>query len=573
MNKSAIYHQSHDQWQSIVSDTEVEIRLSSAKDITKVAIVFGDPHLGEITPSGWRWKSRKKDMDLAYITENNYVWSVIIEPDNKRLKYHFIIESEDEVWQFGEDGFTPINEEVGLWNNFFLPYLHKDQQFKAPHWVKDTIWYQIFPERFRNGNPANDPKNVKPWHHGTVTNQEFYGGDLAGIIEELPYLADLGISGIYLTPVFESVTTHKYDTRNYFAIDPCFGTEEDLIGLVQKAHQLNIKVMLDAVFNHSGADFGPWLDLVKNKESSIYKDWFHILSFEPFAYETFSFAKNMPKVNLSHPAARRYFIEVAKYWIEKADIDGWRLDVANEIDPSFWNDLRKEIKNIKEDCYILGEVWHDSMQWLRGDRFDAVMNYPLGRSIIDFVSGDINAQQFRFRMDKAFAHYPISIRDVQFNLLDSHDTARLRNILQHDLRKVELAFALLMISFGSVCIYYGSEVAMEGEFDPDCRRCMIWDPNKEEQAFLKRFKRLIDLRNQNACLRNDSHWTWVETGDLMVIKRSNENQSVWMFVNTSDRPLPINIEKYVDNPKDAFTGRPHATVVNILVNQYIFITQ
>lgn len=573
MNKSAIFHQSHDQWQAIISPTEVEIRLLSAKDIKRATIVFGDPHLGEKTLSGWRWKSKRQSMDLAFITEHSYIWNVIITPENKRLKYHFIIESEDETLQYGEDGFTPIDEEVGLWNNFFLPYLHQNQQFHAPQWVKDTIWYQIFPERFRNGDPGNDPKGTKPWHSGSVTNKEFYGGDLAGIIEKLPYLAELGISGIYLTPIFESVTTHKYDTRNYFAIDPAFGSEEELIDLVNKAHQLNIKVMLDAVFNHSGADFEPWLDVLRNKTASLYKEWFHVIDFDPLRYETFSFAKNMPKLNLSNHDARSYFIDVAKHWIIKADIDGWRLDVANEIVPSFWNDLRREIKSIKEDCYILGEVWHDSMQWLRGDRFDAVMNYPLGRSIIDFSSGKISTQQFRFRMDKAFSHYPTKVRDVQFNLLDSHDTARLRNILSHDLRRVELAFALLMISFGTVCVYYGSEIAMEGEFDPDCRRCMIWEPNKEERSFLKRFKRLIQLRNQYECLRNDSHWHWIETGDLLVIKRSNQNQSVWMFVNSTHHPLPINLEKYVEDPIDAFTGRPHATVINILPNQYIFITQ
>jgi cyclomaltodextrinase / maltogenic alpha-amylase / neopullulanase len=572
MNKSAIFHQSHDQWQAIISESEVEIRLTSGKDVFNVNIVYGDPHLGELTSSGWRWKSTIKPLELAYETEHSYIWKTILTPENKRLKYHFILQSDDEVLQFGEDGFTPINEEVGLWNNFFLPYLHQSQQFKAPLWVKDTIWYQIFPERYFNGDKTNDPKGTLTWHRGPVTNKETYGGDIAGIIEKLPYLADLGISGIYLTPVFESITTHKYDTRNYFTIDPTFGTEHDLIELVKKAHQLNIKVMLDAVFNHSGSDFAQWVDVKEYQESSQYKDWFHINSFDPLSYETFSFAKNMPKLNLSNESAKQYFINVAKYWIEKADIDGWRLDVANEIDPSFWNDFRKEIKSVKEDCYILGEVWHDSMQWLRGDRFDAVMNYPLGRSIIDFALGKIDSTQFRYRMDKAFAHYPSRVSEVQFNLLDSHDTARLRNLLNHDIRRVELAFALLFISFGSVCVYYGSEVAMEGEFDPDCRRCMIWDPTKEELAFLKRFKRLIALRNQYSCLRNDSMWQWIETGDLLVIKRSNQDQSVWLFVNTTNYPLPINIEKYVENPKDAFTGRPHATVVNILPMQYIFIT-
>lgn len=356
MNKSAIFHQSHDQWQAVVSANEVEIRLSSGKDILRVDIVFGDPHLGELTPLGWRWKNTTQTMELSYITENNFIWKTVLTPENKRLKYHFIIQGEDEILQFGEDGFTPIDEEVGLWNNFFLPYLHQGQQFNAPSWVKDTIWYQIFPERFCNGDKTNDPLGSLPWHRGPVTNKENYGGDIAGIIEKLPYLSDLGISGIYLTPIFESKTTHKYDTRNYFAIDASFGTEADLIELVNRAHQLNIRVMLDAVFNHSGADFPQWEDVKKHKELSEYKEWFHIKSYDPFTYETFSFEKNMPKLNLSNESTKQYFIDVAKYWIKKADIDGWRLDVANEIDPSFFNEFRKEIKSVKDDCYILGEV-------------------------------------------------------------------------------------------------------------------------------------------------------------------------------------------------------------------------
>ena len=573
MNKQAIYHQSHDQWQAVVDHRVVDIRIQTGKDIHSVTCIYGDPHEGVLKESGWTWKSHQNQMKILQETEFHYIWTTQITPPQYRLKYHFIIASEDEVVQFGEDGFTDMDHEVALWNNFFCPYVHESMAFKAPGWVKDTIWYQIFPERFYNGDQNNDPQGTLPWGQLPVSNHHFYGGDLKGITQKLDYLKDLGFSGIYLTPVFEAITSHKYDTTDYYRIDPAFGTKEDLIELVKQAHARGIRVMLDAVFNHSGSTFFAWEDVKNHKEKSAYAHWFHINSFEPLSYETFSYAKNMPKLNLSIPEVAQYFIDIATYWIKEANIDGWRLDVANEIDPQFWIDFRNQVKKINPDVYILGEVWHDSMKWLRGNMFDAVMNYPFGRSILDFLTHKIDGTQFKYRVNKSITHYPTPVNEVQFNLLDSHDTERLRYMMGQNLQKTLLALALLSISYGTISIYYGTEIAMDGAYDPDCRRCMDWNPSKESFRFKEHFKKLMHLRNNFSAMRNQSEWNWISTEGPLLIQRKNDQSSIYLLANPTDAPMTINVGKYLQQPLDAYSMAPHAIVVTLLPYQYVFLTQ
>ena len=218
---------------------------------------------------------------------------------------------------------------------------------------------------------------------------------MAGTLKEslniLDYLEELGINGIYFTPIFHAYSNHKYDTIDYREIDPQFGTKETLKTLIEECHKRNIRVMLDAVFNHSGYYFLPFQDLLEKGEKSKYKDWFHPHSFplkggERPNYETFGFFESMPKLNTANPEVKKYLLEVSAYWIEEFDIDGWRLDVANEVDQPFWREFRKTVKNIKPDLYILGEIWHDSMPWLRGDQFDAVMNYPFTNHVFRLVA-------------------------------------------------------------------------------------------------------------------------------------------------------------------------------------------
>ena len=410
---------------------------------------------------------------------------------------------------------TPGGEGVLSWTDgqdWQLTVYEPD--FKTPDWLKNGTMYQIFPDRFCNGDHSIDPEDVVPWReHGRVKNEECFGGDLAGITSKLDYLQNLGINGLYLTPINESPSNHKYDTTDYTKIDPRFGDEETLIHLVEEAHKRGIRVMLDGVFNHCGYYFAPWQDVLEKGPESEYYDWFMINEW-PFDRNgkaakkkqiyTFAFYDGMPKINTNNPEVRKYFVDICANWVEHYGIDGIRLDVANEVSHRFCKELHARVKEINPDIYILGEIWHNALPWLRGDEFDAVMNYPLGQSIKDFwIDKSLTNEDFEYTINRCYTSYMQQTNDVLFNLLDSHDTKRLRS----DVKNLDEYFAQIAVLFampGSPCIYYGTEIAMEGSYDPDCRRCMPWK-DIEAGKYAERSKiiaTLIHLRRQEPLLKS-----------------------------------------------------------------------
>jgi cyclomaltodextrinase / maltogenic alpha-amylase / neopullulanase len=537
MNSNAIYHRSQDNWCFPISEDAIELRIRTGFDVLRVVCEYGDQHEGERIGVRWTWKSHQIEMKPSGKTAIHIYWTCIVKPPHRRMKYHFILSDEKETVVLGETSFLSPKEIPDNFNYFFFPYLHRKELYHAPQWVADTNWYQIFPDRFAKHNNQGD---FKPWHAGPVKNADHYGGNLQGILSKLDYLAELGISGIYLTPVFASPTTHKYDTEDYFKIDPDFGDEEDLIRLVKEAHRRGIKVMLDAVFNHAGARFEKWLDVRKNPKS-LYRDWFYLD--ETDQYETFSFEKNMPKLNTEHPDVIDYFCNVATYWIQKADIDGWRLDVADEISHTFWHEFRKRVHQVKPDVYILGEVWHDAMPWLQGDQFDAVMNYPYTRILLDLIAHKrISLAEFKCGIDEIRNHYPSIITANQFNLFDSHDTARLATLLNHDLSKLKGALAFLYASPGSPCIFYGTEIALEGANDPDCRRLMQWEPDPKNNELYQFIKTWISLRKQHPALANHGSWEWTNDA-LIAFDRSDLKEILHFYYNPTDSPIHADVPK------------------------------
>ena len=535
MNINAIYHRSQDNWCFTVGQDAMELRIRTGLDIVRVVCEYGDQHDGERVDMQWKWKSKKIEMTCSGQTAIHTYWTCIVTPPHRRMKYHFILSDELESIVFGETGIITPNEVPDNFNYFFFPYLHRKELYHAPSWVADTVWYQIFPDRFAK---SNNPNTFKPWHKGPVTNADHYGGNLQGILSKLDYLKELGINGLYLTPVFASPTTHKYDTEDYFKIDPDFGTEEDLIQFVSEAHLRGMKVMLDAVFNHAGVKFDKWLDVTKNPES-LYRDWFYLN--ETDQYETFSFAKNMPKLNTENKEVIDYFCKVGTYWIEKAKIDGWRLDVADEISHTFWREFRKQVHSINPEVYILGEVWHDAMPWLQGDQFDAVMNYPYTKILLDLIAHKrISLTEFRYGINEIRNHYPSIIQANQFNLFDSHDTTRLTTLCGNDLSKVKGALAFLFASPGSPCIYYGTEIDLEGGNDPDCRRLMQWLPDPQKNEMYQFIKTWISLRKQHPALSNHGSWEWINE-DLIAFKRSDAKETLYFFYNSSDKPVTVDL--------------------------------
>lgn len=414
---------------------------------------------------------------------------------------------------------------------------------EVPEWANGTIWYQIFPERFCNGQTENDPIDVQPW--GTVpTRENHFGGDLRGIINKLPYLQELGVDVLYLTPIFTSPSNHKYDTTDYFTIDPSFGTEQDLIELVKKCHDNGMKVILDGVFNHIGYFSKQFQDVVKNGKESQYADWFYINSYpietEPLNYECVGYYKWMPKLRYKTRAVRDYILNVGKYWIEKADIDGWRLDVADEVDFTFWQEFRREIKTVKPDAFLLAETWKDGRDMLRGDQMDSVMNYLFRDAVVDFFARRvIDAETFTNRISRMLLGYSKVNRLVLYNAIGSHDTPRFLTLCGMDKQKLKLAAAFQMTFTGMPAIYYGDEIGMYGENDPDCRKTMEWE--NADTDLLALYQYLAKVHKERISLRLGDLKFVYNQDNVIAYVRKHESEITGVIINNSDRKQVVQI--------------------------------
>lgn len=397
-----------------------------------------------------------------------------------------------------------------------------------PSWVADAIFYEIFPDRFRNGDPSNDPPGVQPW--GFPPNRhDFQGGDLAGILEKLPYLEELGVNALYLTPIFAAGTNHRYDTHDYFQVDPALGDLELLRRLVREAHQAGLRVVLDGVFNHCGDGFWAFRDLVRQGRRSAYRDWFflrgEVVHQDPPNYQTCGGAAYLPKLNTSHPELRRHLLEAATYWLEVAEIDGWRLDVPWKVPLEFWEEFRETVKASNPEAYLVGEVWRDAVPWLQV--FDGVMNYPLRNWLLDFcLRQTMDAEDFAY---EAGHHLQRSgeAAPSMLNLLGSHDTPRLLTLCGGDTRRATLALAALFTFPGAPMLYYGDELGLEGGDDPSCRGTMEWDSARWNLEVLESCRLLVGIRHAHPALRRGS-WEPLLTfnGVLAARRRWGDDQLV-----------------------------------------------
>jgi len=381
--------------------------------------------------------------------------------------------------------------------------LREEEQFVTPQWAQHKVIYQIFPARFATTKEVDE----QTWYQAPITNETELGGNLAGITAKLPYIRELGAEVLYLTPIFRSNSVHKYDTIDYYQIDPSFGTEEDLIALVNRAHILGLRVILDAVFNHSSVDFFAFRDLKEKEESSPYRSWYYPKSFPlrsdgPIpTYTCFGYYGYMPKLNQRNPETAEYFINVGLYWLRKAHIDGWRLDVGDEVVHGFWRKFRTAVKAEFPDALIVGEVWHEAPDFLEGGQWDSLMNYPFYRAVMDFAArGSISASRFLDQLGSLRGNTPAGAYPLLWNIAGSHDTPRLLHNCGGHKGKHRLAAALQLLMPGMPMIYYGDEVGLEGAGDPDCRRGMLWDKKRQDQEMLLWYKALIRVRKENPAI-------------------------------------------------------------------------
>jgi len=546
--KEAIYHRPKNNFAYAYDKKTLHIVLQTQKDdVESVTLVYGDPY-------DWKndqWVTHTLEMKKTGSTKLYDYWFIAVLPEFRRMRYGFKCMDESETCYYTERGFFGT-QPSDTSNYFCFPYLNNVDVFNAPSWVKDTIWYQIFPERFANGDESLNPQGTLPWGSTTPTPANFFGGDFQGIIDHLDYLVELGINGVYLTPIFTANSNHKYDTIDYMEIDPQFGDKETFRRLVKECHARGIRVMLDAVFNHSGFYFEPFQDLLKNQEKSVYKDWFHIRNYPVVTnpkpnYDTFAFVETMPKLNTENAEVKAYLLDVARYWIEVFDIDGWRLDVANEVDHAFWRKFRQVIKSVKPDVYILGEIWHDSMPWLEGDQFDAVMNYPFTNGAIKyFAKKEMSAEDFANSITEVLHMYPTNVNEVAFNLLDSHDTPRILTLAAGYIERVKLLYLFQLSFIGTPCIYYGDEIGMAGGQDPGCRACMIWDKSEQDNKLFSYIQLLINLRKTEPVFGNGGSFRFIRAdneSNCIIYEKYNDEKRMIFIVNNSEKRLSIPIVK------------------------------
>ncbi|ARI76496.1 glycoside hydrolase family 13 protein [Halobacillus mangrovi] len=546
MLKEAIYHRPKNNFAYAYDRETLHIRLRTKKnDLETVTLVHGDPYVWE----DGEWQYETQLMKKSGSDELFDYWFISLKPPYQRLRYSFLLEDQEEKWNYTEKGFyekIPVDD---IAYHFCFPFMNEADVFQAPEWVKDTVWYQIFPERFGNGDPFRDPEGTLPWGSEDPRQDSFFGGDFQGVIDHLDHLEDLGINGIYFTPIFKAHSNHKYDTIDYMEIDPQFGDKETFQKLVRACHERGIRVMLDAVFNHSGYYFSPFQDVLENGVKSDYYDWFHVWEKEVKTqpkpnYDAFGFVPEMPKLNTENPEVKQYLLDVARYWIEEFDIDGWRLDVANEVHHAFWRDFRRVVKTTKPEAYILGEIWHDSMPWLQGDQFDAVMNYPFTNAVLKYFNGEISLEHFKNQISHVEHMYPENVNEVAFNLLDSHDTPRILTYADGNKEAVKLMYLFQLSYKGTPCIYYGDEVGMTGGEDPGCRKCMVWDEDKQDLELFSYVQNLISLRKSQPAFGNNARLSFKDYDkDVLVYQKDSSEQSLLFVVNATEEEKDLSLEE------------------------------
>lgn len=571
-----------------------------------------------------------------------------------------------------------MNREAG---NKFLNKVQRDSSYRAPEWARHVVWYQIFPERFRNGDPHNDPTRervggpkewkISPWTGDWYERAQWekslgdsfrdgvfkrrYGGDLQGIVDKLDYLQDLGVGGIYLNPIFDAVSLHKYDTSHYHHVDRFFGpdpkgdveimSQEDpedpdtwqwtsadklFLKLIEEVHKREMRIIIDGVFNHTGIDFWAFRDVKEHQSQSKYKDWYSINSFadengKEFDYEGWWGVKSLPELKekngtLVQPV-RDHIFDITRRWMDPDGdgdptdgIDGWRLDVPEEVGKKFWKEWNNLVRSINPDAYTVGEIWTDKgKEWVNGDLFTAAMNYPFTEAVQDYmIDQSLSAADFLKRLRSIRDGLPDKAELVQQNLMDSHDTPRLASMIVNpgrdfdtdtkpeegfDVRKpnsdewrLQRLIALFQYTYvGSPMIFYGTEAGMWGADDPDDRKPMLWpdldfedekthplgkerpvDENEFDEDLFKWYKKLGHIRNSHLALRTGEFKELVVDNEsnifafarllnkqmfcIVIINRSRKSQRIRIPLHDFEIPSGKHLENIITGSRVAVNG-------------------
>ncbi len=534
INRSAVLHIPMSQYAFPEAEDAFTVRFRCAKgDLSSCTLFFGDRACRQSPVSFEEREMEVKWQDVLY---DYYETTLTACP--QRICYYFCLCREKESLLYYSDDFHEGLPDKIFEDGFVLearseyyqyPYILRSEVLSEPEWFQNAVVYNVFPDSFANEKRSLNKiqfsvTDERGQHHKTM-----HGGTLQGIMENLDYIQGLGFNCLYLNPIFSAGEYHRYDILDYYHVDPCLGNEETMKALVKNIHKRGMRIIIDGVFNHCSWQFPPFADLVEKGEASVYRDWFYEAKLPvslPADEETlpdyacFAYERKMPKLNTANPEVQAYFAEVGRYWIEEYQVDGWRLDVANEVDRNFWRAFRQAVKTADPEAVMIGEVWENAETWLRGDAFDSVMNYDFRKHCRDFfASGTVDGAVFAARMTDMQLRYPIQITRGQLNLLDSHDVARFLSLCEKDLKLWKCAFLYLMMAPGVPSVFYGDEKEIAGYREPEYRRAMPWQEEHEET---ERFvKEAIQIRKQ-----------YIAPTDEWKVVEAPENESYLLFERT-----------------------------------------
>ena len=566
MDLSLLRHQSDSRYCFSLDERHTLIRLAISRlaNVNKVELIYGDPRTFNTKHSSLPLTLKYRDGAFDY-------YEAVVEAYPMRLMYIFHLQENGKEYYFAESGLSDrFIYDLAFISAFqFIGENINDIVLDNPSW-RGRVIYQIFPERFAKSDKLPKDYVNCDWDSENLRYMKgaFLGGDLYGVIDKLDYLKDLGVGAIYLTPIHPSPSNHKYDVIDYYDVDASFGGKEAFKELVEKAHQLDIKIMMDLVFNHMSNKNPIFKDVeVKGKRSKYY-DWFFIDGdkprVSPLNYLCFGTHFGMPKINTNNKEAQDYLIDVAKYWINEFNIDGYRLDVSEGVSHDFWMRFKIAIKDIKDDILVIGENWLNCESYLGNNQFDGVMNYPF----LGVVSGYISKVNDALKTAEAFSWLMMRYKDGHnrnmMNILSSHDIQRFYNLCQGDKDLSLIGFGMMMFYLGYPLVYYGEEIFMFGRGDPDNRRGMEWDSPNFKEPEHELFKKLIQLRKDD--ILTDGDIRIFDYNGLLVIKRTRGTEGLSFISNLTDHNVQLSGNIILQNKYEKGELAPRGFVVVKLDN-------
>lgn len=552
MNRSAILHIPMSQYAFAQKEDVFTVRLRAAKgDLDCCTLFYGDRACPK---SPVRFTSVA--MQRRYCDALFDFFEVTLSPCPCRICYYFKLEKGAEWSYYYADCFQKELPDMVLEDGFVVegrseyyqyPYILRSEILRLPEWFLHAVVYNIFPDSFADGKRRLNGGEKEIFISPDTVSKNRCGGTIQGITENLDYIQELGFNCLYLNPVFTAGEYHKYDIVDYWHIDPCMGTDEDFLELTEAVHKRGMHIIIDGVFNHCSWHFPQFEDVVKKGEKSPYKDWFYDLKFpvvrpespeEIPEYACFAYEPKMPKLNTSNPEVQDYFAKVGRHWIETYHVDGWRLDVANEVDRDFWRKFKNSVRKANPEAVLIGEVWENAAPWLQGDMFDSVMNYDFRKHCRDFFAlGKTRADDFMWGMTDMLLRYPAQISLGQLNLLDSHDVARFLGLCREDYERWQMAFIYLCMAPGVPSVFYGDEKRVSGIRELEYRKPMPWEEAHTESGnFVKNVLRIrkdwIDPENDWLALYADP------AENLAVFERTGRHR-VRVLLHMGETPVDV----------------------------------